>query len=167
MHEINRYCDLQRNVTLQLLEDLRKSHSPDEYVMDETSDGADTRDDVEFPDNSGARIEAELQTSVEVPNPSAVPGEILTHGPMAETDTERNRNSDSEPCCKRTKLQADFELSGSQRLSTFDPSKLTVDKDCLECKVSYRDPAPEELIMYLHAYRYKVWTSYFSVMCWF
>lgn len=39
---------------------------------------------------------------------------------------------------------------------TFNPDKMTVDKHCYECKVRYRDPKPQDLIMYLHAWKYKV-----------
>uniref|UniRef100_A0A1B0CR04 Pseudouridylate synthase RPUSD2 n=1 Tax=Lutzomyia longipalpis TaxID=7200 RepID=A0A1B0CR04_LUTLO len=31
-----------------------------------------------------------------------------------------------------------------------------VDKHCYECKVRYRDPKPQDLVMYLHAWKYKV-----------
>ena len=36
----------------------------------------------------------------------------------------------------------------------FDRNKLSVDKNCQECSVSFCDPKPEELVMYLHAYKY-------------
>lgn len=38
----------------------------------------------------------------------------------------------------------------------FNPEKMTVDRHCYECKVRYRDPKPEDLVMYLHAWTYKV-----------
>ncbi|GLV42476.1 RluA pseudouridine synthase 1 [Carabus blaptoides fortunei] len=37
----------------------------------------------------------------------------------------------------------------------FNPDKMTVDKHCYECKVRYRDPKPQDLVMYLHAWKYK------------
>ncbi|EDW63295.2 pseudouridylate synthase RPUSD2 isoform X1 [Drosophila virilis] len=37
----------------------------------------------------------------------------------------------------------------------FDASKVTADPLCSECKMNYRDPKPEDLIMYLHAWKYK------------
>ncbi len=40
--------------------------------------------------------------------------------------------------------------------STFDAAKLTVDEHCYECKVRFRDPKPKDLMMFLHAWRYKV-----------
>ncbi|XP_066143649.1 pseudouridylate synthase RPUSD2-like isoform X1 [Euwallacea fornicatus] len=37
----------------------------------------------------------------------------------------------------------------------FNPDKMTVDLHCYECKVRYRDPKPQDLIMYLHAWKYR------------
>lgn len=37
----------------------------------------------------------------------------------------------------------------------FNPDKMTTDKHCYECKVRYRDPKPQDLVMYLHAWKYK------------
>ncbi|XP_061394626.1 pseudouridylate synthase RPUSD2-like [Musca vetustissima] len=39
--------------------------------------------------------------------------------------------------------------------TSFNPEKMTLDKHCYECKVRYRDPKPKDLIMYLHAWKYK------------
>lgn len=39
---------------------------------------------------------------------------------------------------------------------SFNPDKMTVDKHCYECKVRYRDPKPQDLVMYLHAWKYRV-----------
>lgn len=38
----------------------------------------------------------------------------------------------------------------------FTTDKMSVDKHCYECKVRYRDPKPQDLVMYLHAWKYKV-----------
>lgn len=40
-------------------------------------------------------------------------------------------------------------------MSKLDPSKLTTDENCRECKLKFQDPRPENLVMYLHAFRYK------------
>ena len=40
--------------------------------------------------------------------------------------------------------------------STYDSEKLTCDEHCYECKVRFRDPKPKDLMMFLHAWRYKV-----------
>lgn len=39
---------------------------------------------------------------------------------------------------------------------SFNPDKMTTDKHCYECKVRYRDPKPQDLVMYLHAWKYMV-----------
>lgn len=39
---------------------------------------------------------------------------------------------------------------------TFHPDKLSTDPHCYECKVKYRDPKPRDLVMYLHAWKYRV-----------
>ena len=47
----------------------------------------------------------------------------------------------------------------------YQPEKMTWDPHCYECKVRYRDPKPKDLVMYLHAWRYKVgWL--FSLTFW-
>uniref|UniRef100_A0A6P4FJ65 Pseudouridylate synthase RPUSD2 n=3 Tax=Drosophila rhopaloa TaxID=1041015 RepID=A0A6P4FJ65_DRORH len=38
---------------------------------------------------------------------------------------------------------------------SFDSKKATSDPHCSECKINYRDPGPKDLIMYLHAWKYK------------
>lgn len=45
--------------------------------------------------------------------------------------------------------------TGQDDLS-FCSEKMTLDENCYECKVKYRDPKPKDLIMYLHAWKYKV-----------
>ncbi|CRK86474.1 CLUMA_CG000091, isoform A [Clunio marinus] len=37
----------------------------------------------------------------------------------------------------------------------FNPDKMTTDRHCYECKVRYKDPKPQDLVMYLHAWKYK------------
>ncbi|XP_067008094.2 pseudouridylate synthase RPUSD2 [Anabrus simplex] len=38
---------------------------------------------------------------------------------------------------------------------SFNMDKMTTDEHCYECKVRYRDPKPKDLVMYLHAWKYK------------
>ncbi|XP_063232751.1 uncharacterized protein LOC134536769 [Bacillus rossius redtenbacheri] len=38
---------------------------------------------------------------------------------------------------------------------SFNSEKMTTDRHCYECKVRYRDPKPKDLVMYLHAWKYK------------
>lgn len=61
---------------------------------------------------------------------------------------------DSESCEPLT--PADNELLTRHREYRYQPEKMTWDPHCYECKVRYRDPKPKDLVMYLHAWRYKV-----------
>lgn len=38
--------------------------------------------------------------------------------------------------------------------AAFDASLVTTDKNCVECKAAYRDPKPQDLVMFLHALKY-------------
>ncbi len=38
----------------------------------------------------------------------------------------------------------------------YSAERMTWDPNCYECKVRYRDPKPKDLVMYLHAWVYKV-----------
>ncbi|KAH3768987.1 hypothetical protein DPMN_170231 [Dreissena polymorpha] len=42
----------------------------------------------------------------------------------------------------------------SKEKPTFDPRKLTVDRNCKACRHVYHDPTPDQLIIYLHAVKY-------------
>lgn len=37
---------------------------------------------------------------------------------------------------------------------TFDPAKLRKVDNCIECNMTYNDPNPEQLVMFLHALKY-------------
>ncbi len=52
--------------------------------------------------------------------------------------------------------EQDSELLARHREYRYQPEKMTWDPHCYECKVRYRDPKPRDLVMYLHAWRYKV-----------
>ena len=38
----------------------------------------------------------------------------------------------------------------------FDTSRINFDPKCPDCQLKYKDPTPEDLVMYLHALKYKV-----------
>jgi len=46
--------------------------------------------------------------------------------------------------------------NGSSEDVGLGSDKVVIDKHCYECKVHYRDPKPKDLVMYLHAWKYKV-----------
>ena len=53
----------------------------------------------------------------------------------------------------------DDELLQKNKEYRYTPEKMTWDPNCYECKVRYRDPKAKDLVMYLHAWRYKVRTE--------
>ena len=50
----------------------------------------------------------------------------------------------------------DNQLLAKYKEYKYAPDKMTWDPNCYECKVRYRDPKATDLVMYLHAWRYKV-----------
>jgi len=51
--------------------------------------------------------------------------------------------------------ELDNELLAKHKEYRYMPDKMTWDPNCYECKVRYRDPKAKDLVMYLHAWRYK------------
>ena len=71
----------------------------------------------------------------------------------------------SEPMVLRSPLETesgepttdqDNQLLAKYKEYKYAPDKMTWDPNCYECKVRYRDPKATDLVMYLHAWRYKV-----------
>ena len=71
----------------------------------------------------------------------------------------------SEPLVLRAPLETesgeptteqDNQLLAKHKEYKYAPDKMTWDPNCYECKVRYRDPKATDLVMYLHAWRYKV-----------
>ena len=62
----------------------------------------------------------------------------------------------------------DDELLQKNKEYRYVPEKMTWDPNCYECKVRYRDPKAKDLVMYLHAWRYKVrlWVPGVPADCW-
>ncbi|XP_044759669.1 RNA pseudouridylate synthase domain-containing protein 2-like [Coccinella septempunctata] len=77
----------------------------------------------------------------------------LPENDQTVNDTSVTVSSESEMTCnKQSKMtQTGHEVPDSM----FNPEKMTADEHCYECKVNYRDPKPQDLIMYLHAWSYK------------
>ncbi|XP_047106611.1 RNA pseudouridylate synthase domain-containing protein 2-like [Schistocerca piceifrons] len=55
----------------------------------------------------------------------------------------------------RTKVTVATQTGHEAPDFSFNMDKMTYDKHCYECKVRYRDPKPRDLVMYLHAWKYK------------
>ena len=80
-----------------------------------------------------------------------------------------NIHFDREPIVLRQPLESDSnepitdqdnELLAKFKEYRYGPEKMTWDPNCYECKVRYRDPKAKDLVMYLHAWRYKVIVSH-------
>lgn len=82
-------------------------------------------------------------------NPSSTSCETSTHPLTISTLTSNRSVVDS-------KVTVATQTGHEAPDFSFNPDKMTVDKHCYECKVRYRDPKPQDLIMYLHAWKYKV-----------
>lgn len=50
-------------------------------------------------------------------------------------------------------------LDSTEGLEVKDSNGTTVESDCYECTQNYSDPTPNQLVMFLHAYKYSVRNS--------
>ena len=56
----------------------------------------------------------------------------------------------------QTELSADDQTVQTDTRPVFDESKMIFDPKCADCHRQFREPKPEELVIYLHALCYKV-----------
>ena len=100
------------------------------------------------------------QTSAAIPdNKKAFVTDNVEDNQLMEMSGAQNAEKCSDLKCPASK--GVNSLNGSARASAPDrpgpdPSKMTFDPTCLDCQRQFKDPKPEELVMYLHAVRYKV-----------
>nr|XP_015835287.1 PREDICTED: uncharacterized protein C18B11.02c isoform X3 [Tribolium castaneum] len=80
-------------------------------------------------------------------NNTSISCESLPH-PLAVSSLTTSRNVDA-------KVTVATQTGHEAPDFSFNPDKMTVDKHCYECKVRYRDPKPQDLVMYLHAWKYR------------
>ncbi|XP_075213779.1 rluA pseudouridine synthase 2 [Lycorma delicatula] len=59
------------------------------------------------------------------------------------------------PCPTSNKVTVATQTGHEAPDLSFNPDKMTYDPHCYECKVKYRDPKPRDLVMYLHAWKYR------------
>ncbi|XP_025829384.1 uncharacterized protein C18B11.02c [Agrilus planipennis] len=64
-------------------------------------------------------------------------------------------NTSTQESCEGDKVTVATQTGHEAPDMAFNPEKMTVDKHCYECKVRYRDPKPQDLVMYLHAWKYR------------
>lgn len=121
----------------ELINDLVKIHNAESWLSAdgdcepslEAVQSADSND----VDASGECVE-EACTDTTTPT-----NELLTADTINQGETVRN-----------VATQTSYEVP----TNTFEPTKVTFDEHCFECKTVYRDPKPQDLIMYLHALKY-------------
>ncbi|KRG03703.1 RNA pseudouridylate synthase domain-containing protein 2 isoform X1 [Drosophila mojavensis] len=84
--------------------------------------------------------------------------EIAAYSTKNQDVTAPNTNDDNQTLIKSTrdsKVTIWTQTSHEPADMHFDASKVTKDPHCIECTMNYRDPNPEDLVMYLHAWKYK------------
>lgn len=57
--------------------------------------------------------------------------------------------------CEEVKGTGAMHIQDKSSESSFNPDKVTFDEHCYECKVQFKDPKLQDLVMYLHALKYK------------
>ena len=71
---------------------------------------------------------------------------------------------------KKSKIEKVNQLENTEICDrpTLDLTKLSTDKNCKECTLNYSDPNQEQLVMYLHAYKYSGdgWTFETKIPSW-
>ncbi|XP_036318482.1 RNA pseudouridylate synthase domain-containing protein 2-like [Rhagoletis pomonella] len=68
---------------------------------------------------------------------------------------ERDIDVKTEPEEQPTKVSVGTQTGHAPPDTVYNKTKLSFDKHCYECKVRFKDPKPKDLIMYLHAWKYK------------
>lgn len=84
--------------------------------------------------------------------------------PEAATKVEDGQSSLTErsKCIVTFLLYVFFSFLETAVDSSYNSDKVTFDEHCYECKVRFRDPKPKDLMMFLHAWRYKVSKKYLT-----
>ncbi|XP_065202693.1 uncharacterized protein LOC135833021 isoform X2 [Planococcus citri] len=119
-------------------------------------------DDIDYDGGSPCHKECSRETSpcdldedsVSTTPPPAVESPSLAALPTSTSSSSTNdqRADSSDRSCKVTVATQTGQETPD---STFNPEKVTYDENCYECKVKYRDPKPKDLVMYLHAWKYR------------
>lgn len=82
--------------------------------------------------------------------PPLLPEEKSKTMPDKPLQLENKIDHNSQFMLKNMSTQTGIDMPDMQR----DKAKFSVDPFCQECKTSYKDPKPKDLIMYLHAFKY-------------
>ena len=139
-------------VFIQLIQDLEEEHRSDVYISekhlgvlsDDTAGTENTQQDTSSPSLSSS-------TQSDPPHKRQ-----RLHSPTCHVPSSGLANS-------HTTGDAHHGASISRQMPVYDPSKMTFDPSCTYCGIRFRDPEPHELIMYLHAHKYKVSSSVYDI----
>ncbi|KAF4517833.1 hypothetical protein B566_EDAN008775 [Ephemera danica] len=77
--------------------------------------------------------------------------------PAADSSDSQESSPGDSPCdeASSSKVTVATQTGHESPDLRFDLAKMTRDPHCYECKVRYRDPKPKDLVMYLHAWKYR------------
>lgn len=93
------------------------------------------------------------EAPVEVSSPSACTMALSPIASPALNDDSNDAKSDKVTVATQTGCSVASTVASASNVSVGDA--LTSDPHCYECRVRYRDPRPRDLVMYLHAWKYK------------
>jgi len=71
------------------------------------------------------------------------------------TENELNEQLAGPAASSSTPLISIKSENKKSKLPPLDSSKIIKDSNCFECKVKFRDPKPDDLVMFLHAWSYQ------------
>ncbi|CAH1175966.1 unnamed protein product [Phaedon cochleariae] len=88
--------------------------------------------------------------------PATSPRELPATSLRDLSATSRRESAATSPDARRGRPVTVATQTGHETPDlAFSAEKMTADEHCYECKVRYRDPKPQDLVMYLHAWTYK------------
>ncbi|XP_026738526.1 RNA pseudouridylate synthase domain-containing protein 2-like isoform X2 [Trichoplusia ni] len=105
--------------------------------------------------SSGAEAPVDMRSPVPctlAPSPIASP---VLNEDSNDAKSEKVTVATQTGCTPAATASASVTPSGSGSCSASLGEPLTSDPHCYECRVRYRDPRPRDLVMYLHAWKYK------------
>ncbi|CAD7085450.1 unnamed protein product [Hermetia illucens] len=105
-------------------------------------------------DDDSESVSREASPCSESPRPVSLGSESPHDGVLTSVHISTNTSS-STSTDNKVKVTVATQTGHESPDLTFNPDKMTTDKHCYECKVRYRDPKPQDLVMYLHAWKYK------------
>jgi len=144
----------------QLVRDLISIHNAENWLgvdgdsdisMFNTCDGSDLEESLIATNKENPSSEA--SSSSKSPQPVEVGSESPTSSNKITNSSDVELQSGNDQV--EQKVSVATQTGHESPDLTFNPDKMTTDKHCYECKVRYKDPKPEDLVMFLHAWKYE------------